>query len=110
MFPYFGVPFVPFFGGDLKYSAIPFACVRTWVSVYLALIFIFWLVTLNIEIRRAALSLNLLVGDFWTHQAIDQVVNSAAKQLYMSAGNSPVPVVFRGPNGAAAGVGKRSQL
>jgi pyruvate dehydrogenase E1 component beta subunit len=38
-------------------------------------------------------------------QAIDQVVNSAAKQLYMSGGQSPVPIVFRGPNGAAAGVG-----
>ncbi|CAN0280452.1 unnamed protein product, partial [Hapterophycus canaliculatus] len=39
-------------------------------------------------------------------QAIDQILNSAAKQLYMSAGDCPVPVVFRGPNGAAAGVGE----
>lgn len=39
-------------------------------------------------------------------QAMDQIVNSAAKQLYMSAGDCPVPIVFRGPNGAAAGVGK----
>lgn len=38
-------------------------------------------------------------------QAIDQVINSGAKQLYMSGGTIPVPVVFRGPNGAAAGVG-----
>ncbi|GLH06836.1 Uncharacterized protein GBIM_12288 [Gryllus bimaculatus] len=38
-------------------------------------------------------------------QAIDQVINSAAKTLYMSAGSVNVPVVFRGPNGAAAGVG-----
>ncbi len=38
-------------------------------------------------------------------QAIDQIVNSAAKQYYMSAGTIPVPIVFRGPNGAAAGVG-----
>jgi pyruvate dehydrogenase E1 component beta subunit len=38
-------------------------------------------------------------------QAIDQIVNSAAKQLYMSAGDIAVPVVFRGPNGPAAGVG-----
>lgn len=38
-------------------------------------------------------------------QAIDQIVNSAAKQLYMSAGTCNVPIVFRGPNGAAAGVG-----
>jgi len=34
-----------------------------------------------------------------------QVINSGAKQLYMSGGTIPVPVVFRGPNGAAAGVG-----
>ncbi|CAL1537623.1 unnamed protein product [Lymnaea stagnalis] len=38
-------------------------------------------------------------------QAIDQVINSAAKTFYMSAGRVPVPIVFRGPNGAAAGVG-----
>lgn len=38
-------------------------------------------------------------------QAIDQIINSAAKQLYMSAGTCQVPIVFRGPNGAAAGVG-----
>lgn len=37
-------------------------------------------------------------------QAIDQIINSAAKQLYMSAGDIQVPIVFRGPNGAAAGV------
>ena len=37
-------------------------------------------------------------------QAIDQVVNSAAKTLYMSAGRCGCPVVFRGPNGAALGV------
>ncbi|CAK8675579.1 unnamed protein product [Clavelina lepadiformis] len=37
-------------------------------------------------------------------QAIDQVINSAAKSHYMSAGSVKVPIVFRGPNGAAAGV------
>jgi len=37
-------------------------------------------------------------------QAIDQVVNSAGKTLYMSGGKVSVPIVFRGPNGAAAGV------
>lgn len=37
-------------------------------------------------------------------QAIDQVVNSAAKTFYMSAGQVPVPIVFRGPNGSALGV------
>ncbi|XP_039299725.1 pyruvate dehydrogenase E1 component subunit beta, mitochondrial isoform X2 [Nilaparvata lugens] len=37
-------------------------------------------------------------------QAIDQVINSAAKTFYMSAGTINVPIVFRGPNGAAAGV------
>lgn len=36
-------------------------------------------------------------------QAIDQIVNSAAKTLYMSAGQINTPIVFRGPNGAAAG-------
>ncbi len=38
-------------------------------------------------------------------QAIDQIVNSAAKTRYMSGGIVQVPIVFRGPNGAAAGVG-----
>jgi pyruvate dehydrogenase E1 component beta subunit len=33
--------------------------------------------------------------------AIDQVVNAAAKMLYMSGGQYPIPMVFRGPNGAA---------
>jgi pyruvate dehydrogenase E1 component beta subunit len=37
-------------------------------------------------------------------QAIDHIVNSAAKQRYMSGGMVQCPVVFRGPNGAAAGV------
>ncbi|XP_035296397.1 pyruvate dehydrogenase E1 component subunit beta, mitochondrial-like [Cricetulus griseus] len=37
-------------------------------------------------------------------QAIDQVINSAAKTYCMSAGLQPVPIVFRGPNGASAGV------
>jgi len=37
-------------------------------------------------------------------QAIDQVINSAAKQFYMTGGDMTVPIVFRGPNGAAAGV------
>eukprot|EP00620_Florenciella_sp_RCC1587_P024700 CAMPEP_0182564430 /NCGR_PEP_ID=MMETSP1324-20130603/6382_1 /TAXON_ID=236786 /ORGANISM="Florenciella sp., Strain RCC1587" /LENGTH=396 /DNA_ID=CAMNT_0024777897 /DNA_START=37 /DNA_END=1228 /DNA_ORIENTATION=+ len=37
-------------------------------------------------------------------QAIDQVVNSSAKQCYMSNGDIASPIVFRGPNGAAAGV------
>ena len=36
-------------------------------------------------------------------QAIDQIVNSAAKQAYMTNGDFGCPVVFRGPNGAAAG-------
>ena len=38
-------------------------------------------------------------------QAIDHVVNSAAKTNYMSGGQMRCPVVFRGPNGAAARVG-----
>merc|ERR1740139_1183265 len=36
-------------------------------------------------------------------QAIDQIINSAAKQYYMSAGDIACPIVFRGPNGNAAG-------
>jgi pyruvate dehydrogenase E1 component beta subunit len=38
-------------------------------------------------------------------QAIDQIINSAAKTLYMSGGQISAPIVFRGPNGAAARVG-----
>ncbi|MEG9883877.1 MAG: pyruvate dehydrogenase complex E1 component subunit beta [Hyphomicrobiales bacterium] len=37
-------------------------------------------------------------------QAIDHIVNSAAKTLYMSGGQMPCPIVFRGPNGAASRV------
>ena len=37
-------------------------------------------------------------------QAVDQIVNSAAKTNYMSGGQISCPIVFRGPNGAAAGV------
>jgi pyruvate dehydrogenase E1 component beta subunit len=37
-------------------------------------------------------------------QAIDQIINSAAKTLYMSGGQMHCPIVFRGPNGAAARV------
>ncbi|MDG4649996.1 pyruvate dehydrogenase complex E1 component subunit beta [Roseibacterium sp. SDUM158017] len=38
-------------------------------------------------------------------QAMDHIVNSAAKTLYMSGGQMGAPMVFRGPNGAAARVG-----
>jgi pyruvate dehydrogenase E1 component beta subunit len=38
-------------------------------------------------------------------QAIDQIINSAAKTLYMSGGQMGASIVFRGPNGAAARVG-----
>lgn len=38
-------------------------------------------------------------------QAIDQIINSAAKTHYMSGGQMRVPIVFRGPNGAASRVG-----
>lgn len=38
-------------------------------------------------------------------QGIDHIVNSAAKSTYMSAGQLAASIVFRGPNGAAAGVG-----
>jgi pyruvate dehydrogenase E1 component beta subunit len=38
-------------------------------------------------------------------QAMDQIINSAAKTRYMSGGQMSCPIVFRGPNGAAARVG-----
>ncbi|MBW4984119.1 pyruvate dehydrogenase complex E1 component subunit beta [Mameliella sp. CS4] len=38
-------------------------------------------------------------------QAMDQIINSAAKTLYMSGGQMGCPIVFRGPSGAAARVG-----
>ncbi len=38
-------------------------------------------------------------------QGIDHIINSAAKTLYMSGGQMGAPIVFRGPNGAAARVG-----
>lgn len=45
---------------------------------------------------------NVLLDGCW--QAIDHLINSAAKTNYMSGGTINVPIVFRGPNGAAAGV------
>jgi pyruvate dehydrogenase E1 component beta subunit len=38
-------------------------------------------------------------------QAMDHIINSAAKTLYMSGGQMGAPMVFRGPNGAASRVG-----
>lgn len=38
-------------------------------------------------------------------QAIDHIINSAGKTLYMSGGRAPCHIVFRGPNGCASGVG-----
>ncbi|KAI0599494.1 pyruvate dehydrogenase E1 component beta subunit mitochondrial precursor [Biscogniauxia sp. FL1348] len=56
----------------------------------------------------AALSGLAPVCEFMTFnfamQAIDQIVNSAAKTLYMSGGIQPCNITFRGPNGFAAGV------
>ncbi len=40
-------------------------------------------------------------------QAIDHIINSAAKTNYMSGGQMRCPIVFRGPNGAAA-AGRRA--
>src|SRR6185436_13688722 len=37
--------------------------------------------------------------------ALDQLINSAAKMLYMSGGQVPIPIVFRGPGGAALQLG-----
>ncbi|KAJ1918598.1 pyruvate dehydrogenase E1, beta subunit [Mycoemilia scoparia] len=56
----------------------------------------------------AALSGTKPICEFMTFnfamQAIDQIINSGGKTYYMSGGQVPCPVVFRGPNGAAAGV------
>ncbi len=41
-------------------------------------------------------------------QAIDHIINSAAKTNYMSGGQMRCPIVFRGPNGAAARASARS--
>lgn len=47
------------------------------------------------------------VVDFMTWnfamQCVDHILNSAAKTYYMSSGRCKVPIVFRGPNGLAAG-------
>ena len=40
-------------------------------------------------------------------QAFDQIINHAAKMLYMSAGQFPIPIVFRGPNGSAHMLGSQ---
>jgi pyruvate dehydrogenase E1 component beta subunit len=42
-------------------------------------------------------------------QAMDQLINSAAKTLYMSGGQMGCSIVFRGPNGPAARVAAHSQ-
>ena len=43
-------------------------------------------------------------------QAIDHIINSAAKALYMSGGQISTSIVFRGPNGAASRVGAQHSL
>lgn len=57
----------------------------------------------------AAFTLLRPVVEFMTFnfamQAIDQIINSAAKTCYMSGGQVVCPIVFRGPNGAASRVG-----
>lgn len=58
-----------------------------------------------IKKKNAAWILNNLKQISDASQAIDHIINSAAKSNYMSAGQISVPIVFRGPNGAAAGVG-----
>ncbi|MEM9717437.1 MAG: pyruvate dehydrogenase complex E1 component subunit beta, partial [Pseudomonadota bacterium] len=62
----------------------------------------------GIAVGAAFAGLNPIV-EFMTFnfamQAIDHIINSAAKTLYMSGGQMGCPIVFRGPNGAAARVG-----
>jgi pyruvate dehydrogenase E1 component beta subunit len=53
---------------------------------------------------RAAPIVEFMTFNF-AMQAIDHIINSAAKTLYMSGGQMGAPIVFRGPNGAAARVG-----
>ncbi len=60
--------------------------------------------SLKSQILTSLISCEFMTFNF-AMQAIDQIVNSAGKTYYMSGGNVPVPIVFRGPNGAAAGVG-----
>ncbi|KAF9686140.1 hypothetical protein SADUNF_Sadunf03G0127500 [Salix dunnii] len=58
------------------------------------------------DFRWVLLKLSPVALQSWLlMQAIDHIINSAAKSNYMSAGQISVPIVFRGPNGAAAGVG-----
>ena len=62
----------------------------------------------GIAVGAAMAGLNPIV-EFMTFnfamQAIDHIINSAAKTLYMSGGQMGCPIVFRGANGAAARVG-----
>ncbi|PON51892.1 Pyruvate dehydrogenase E1 component subunit beta [Parasponia andersonii] len=58
-----------------------------------------------IEFMTFNFSMQARVPPRSSHSAIDHIINSAAKSNYMSAGQINVPLVFRGPNGAAAGVG-----
>ena len=45
------------------------------------------------------------ISNFFINKSkIDQIINSAAKSLYMSGGQINCPIVFRGPNGAASRV------
>jgi hypothetical protein len=55
-------------------------------------------------LRRAAPIVEFMTFNF-AMQAMDQIINSAAKTLYMSGGQMGCAMVFRGPNGAAARVG-----
>lgn len=60
----------------------------------------------HLHLHTTSAPRQLLTSVTWNFamQAIDQIVNSAGKTYYMSGGNVPCPVTFRGPNGAAAGV------
>lgn len=62
-----------------------------------------WSLSLSRPSRCSCFVLTPVTWNF-AMQAIDQIVNSGGKTYYMSGGNVPCPVVFRGPNGAAAGV------
>lgn len=71
---------------------------RSWCSLFICCCAISW------DVLSWIVSSNAVYW-FVYIQAIDHIINSASKTNYMSAGNISVPIVFRGPNGAAAGVG-----
>uniref|UniRef100_A0A251V4N7 Pyruvate dehydrogenase E1 component subunit beta n=1 Tax=Helianthus annuus TaxID=4232 RepID=A0A251V4N7_HELAN len=97
----FLIPLLPRFG---SYS-IQFHC---WVCRYWSWLCISWSEAsdrvFDFQLLYAGYIIYILLASVSMY-AIDHVINSVAKSNYMSAGQINVPIVFRGPNGPAAGVG-----